>query len=263
MELNEKENKAKSRSGDKQWYETAFGEDYLLRYSHRDEDEARETIKLFHQASGIEPPARILDLGCGSGRHSITLARHGYDIVGFDLSAAQLTRGRHRLSPHSHVHFVRGQMRYLPFAQNAFHAVVNLFTTFGYYETDEQNAGVVAEVQRVLKPRGYFFFDFLNKPYVEANLEARSERQLDDGLTFVECRNIVEATQRVEKTSILIHPDGRREERFESVRLFSREELEAIFDTHGLAIRWEYGDYDGKNWTMQSPRLILLAQKSS
>lgn len=254
------------------WYRKAFGADYAKRYAHRDEREARRTLELFHQTTDLQPPARLLDLACGSGRHAGMLAQRGFCVAGLDLSAELLTLARQvetnegeapgARSEATPVDYVLGEMNALPFADEVFDGALNLFTSFGYYRDDERNAAVIAEVARTLKQGGAFFFDFLNRPQVEGELIQRSERLLADGAFLEETRRIDRATGRVEKNSLLRLPDGSVQERFESVRLFSREQLAVCFDDCGLQIVKTFGDYDGGAWASQAPRLILVAVKT-
>lgn len=245
------------------WFDTAFDLDYLERYAHRDDTEALRMLELFDRAAQLPDGARILDLGCGGGRHARQFTARGYDVVGLDLSEPLLLEAL-RLQPDGErrPRYVRGEMMHLPFRDAVFDGVANLFTTFGYYSEDADNEAVIAEASRVLRPGGIFFFDFINLPWLRRTLAPASESRLPDGTRSREHRWLTPPPVRVEKRVRLYDDDGRLMlEQQESVRAFSREELQAIFAAHGLEILKTYGGYSGEPWNEATPRLIFLARK--
>ena len=150
------------------WWESWFGEEYLDLYPHRDAASARReaAFALAHLPSQPNP---LLDLCCGSGRHSIPLAEAGSPSVGLDYSAPLLDLARQR---DRHLALVRGDMRALPFRDGAFRTVVNFFTSFGYFLTEAENTSVVAEIERVLQGGGSFLCDTFCRDHVLARLVA-------------------------------------------------------------------------------------------
>src|SRR5437764_3462533 len=127
------------------WYQEWFGEAYLELYSHRDENEARQQVAFFRAEVG-EIAGPILDLACGSGRHIQELKALGYRALGCDLSYTLLRTGVAEYGP---MPLARADMRQLPFCNGSFAGLVNFFTSFGYFATEEENAQVVREVSRV------------------------------------------------------------------------------------------------------------------
>ncbi len=137
----------------KRWFEDFFGPDYLVRYVHPETDAQVEAIdKILHLRKG----SRILDVACGSGRHTIGLAKRGYRMTGFDLSRALLAEARKaaRLAQVKPM-FVEGDMRRLRFT-NAFDAAISMFTSFGYFDRPEEDREVLQGIARALHPRGKF-----------------------------------------------------------------------------------------------------------
>ena len=116
------------------WYQEWFGEEYLELYSHRDENEARQQVAFFRTQFGAVDGA-ILDLACGMGRHLQEFSAHGYRAVGCDLSYTLLRTGMTDYGP---MPVARADMRSLPFGGGTFRGLVNFFTSFGYFATEEE-----------------------------------------------------------------------------------------------------------------------------
>ncbi|MCG8467493.1 MAG: methyltransferase domain-containing protein, partial [Gemmatimonadetes bacterium] len=133
-----------------EWFRDWFGDAYLELYPHRDEEEAAAGVELFRRETGLTGSERVLDLACGAGRHLERLRRSGLEATGLDLSAALLEEARVR--PGVDGRLVRADMRALPFADGAFGGLVNFFTSFGYFMTPAEDAAVLDEVRRVLRP---------------------------------------------------------------------------------------------------------------
>lgn len=235
----------------KDWFEDWFGEDYLALYPHRDEREAQHAVEMIEQQLEGKHVNRVLDLACGAGRHTRPLADRWW-TVGLDLSAV-LLKVAHSAEPEGN--YVRGDMRVLPFADRCFDLCVNLFTSFGYFDSDAQHLRVLAEVARVVDIGGMFVLDFLNSESVGANLIASDQRTVGDQV--VEQRRIITADGRyVQKTISL---SGSEKKFIERVRLFSVEELEMMLEESGFRVAAKKGDYAGGAISETSPRAILFA----
>lgn len=241
-----------------EWYERNFGQDYLLVYKHRDPQEAvREVHKLIEWLK-LPASASVLDLCCGMGRHSLALAQLGYRVTGVDLSEVLLRAAIQHDTDHK-VTFLRSDMRQLPI-DGPFDAVVNLFTSFGYFANDSDNEQVFHEISRVLSPSGRFIIDFLNPAYVEQHLVPISERH-DEGTTIKEYRQI---EQGFVKKDITLTDDSSGEKRHyeERVKLYRLADFHAIIASAGLFIDAIYGDYDGSSYKGDaSARLIMVGSR--
>ena len=235
------------------WFEEWFGEDYLRIYQHRDESEAERAIDLIATRVPDREIQTVLDLACGAGRHSKALCERWW-TVGLDLSASLLRVAR-RDAPDAP--YVRADMRELPFADESFDLVVNLFTSFGYFEDDREHARVLARVREAMKPRGTFVIDFLNASQVRRNLVPYDER-VESGITIEQSRIISPDDRFVEKR-IRLRERGR--EYVERVRLLSAGDLERMLETAGFEVVHCFGDYAGASWSENSPRTILFASR--
>ena len=235
------------------WFEEWFGEDYLRIYQHRDEEEAELAIELIAQHVKTAKVRAVLDLACGAGRHSKILCERWW-TVGLDLSAALLRVAR-RESPDAP--FVRADMRELPFADESFDLVVNLFTSFGYFEDDSEHVRVLKCLHSVISSGGTLVIDFLNAHEVRAGLVPYDER-VENGITIEQSRTISPDRRFVEKT-IKLRERGR--EYVERVRLFSAGDLVRMLEAAGFQVVARAGDYSGAEWSEESPRTILFSSR--
>jgi SAM-dependent methyltransferase len=235
------------------WFEQWFGEDYLHIYQHRDEREAEHAVELIAANLAGREIHSVLDLGCGAGRHTKVLFERGW-TVGLDLSMALLKVAR-RESPGAP--YVRADMRELPFADDSFDLVVNLFTSFGYFEDDREHARVLSRVCAVTRHGGTFVIDFLNAGQVRRELVPYDER-VKNGITIEQTRTISQDDRFVEKR---IRLRGRGKEYIERVRLLSEADLERMLSVAGFDVSKRFGDYGGASWSEDSPRTILFANR--
>ncbi|MEM6453744.1 MAG: class I SAM-dependent methyltransferase [Acidobacteriota bacterium] len=240
------------------WYQEWFGADYLDLYAHRNRDEAQHHVDFVRQHVPLPAPGEgaVLDLCCGAGRHTAALRAHDLRVVGVDLSLPLLAHP-------PRVPSVGGDMRRLPFADDAFDAVLNFFTSFGYFERERENFQVLEEIVRVLRPGGRFLIDFLNKPHVLAHLVAR-ETQTVRGRTVDIERWYDDDARRINKRMRIRAIDGGPARVYrESVRAYDRDEVIIGLRWAGLEVDALYGTFDGDPHDRDSPRLILVGHRAS
>jgi SAM-dependent methyltransferase len=240
------------------WYKDWFKDaNYSVVYENRDEIEAEEMIDLIERTIGHNPERRVLDVGCGSGRHAISFAKRGYsDVTGIDLSPTLLAEAREQANRLDlSVSFFERDMRDIP--DEPFGLAVNLFTSFGYFETDEENAEVISNVARqLLQNKGWFVIDFLNSYWVRSHLVAHDERVAPNGMHIEQTRWIENG--RIEKR-LLIRNAVEASEYIESVKLFDLADFESMFQRAGLTLRHVFGTYRGAPFNPDtSPRLIMF-----
>ncbi len=242
-----------------EWFVDWFNsEDYLSVYRPHDEAEARKSIDLILSCIKINSNAKVLDMGCGAGRHSLVLAEKGFDVTAVDLSEFLIDFAKNNAArTNLNVNFVHCDFRKYKPTEN-FDLAVNLFSSFGYFEKDNENFQICNTIFNCLNPDGYFVMDFLNKSFVEKKLipvsvDENSER------TIVQKRTI-EGERVVKK--IMIQRNGIEKRYFESVRLYSKEELLNALSSIGFSERKIFGDFDGNNFDLEtSPRIIIIVQK--
>lgn len=239
-----------------EWFRRAFGATYRAVYAHRNQSAAGGEVAAAVQWLGLGPGDRVLDAGCGWGRHLGPLRAAGYEVTGIDLSRELLAVARDGLGPHG---LVRCDLRALPF-QSCFDAVVSFFTSFGYGPTEEDDAGILVEYADVLKPGGRLLLDLPNSARVRAELVPESEKHEHD-IHIRERRSLTPDGHRVEKAVTATHPDGRVEEWTESVRLYEPAELEALLGTAGIAVAQWYGGFDGAPASDAAGRCIMIGRR--
>ncbi len=242
-----------------EWYRVAFGELYPLVYPHRDVTEAaRVARKLAPYVANARP---TLDVACGDGRYMCALSRAGADMYGVDLSEHLLGEAAKR--PDLAGRLVCGDMRVLPFTTGAFGSAINMFTSFGYFDADADNARVLGEIARVLASGGTFVMDFINAHVARAALRPRTQRTVRD-ITVDEERALSADGRFLEKRVRVKWPQREAVEYLERVRLYGREELRAMLSGAGFEVGTEHGDYELLPFeAASSPRLILICTTRS
>jgi SAM-dependent methyltransferase len=234
-----------------EWFEDWFGEDYLALYPHRDAADADRAVDLIAATIPWRQGLRVLDIASGPGRHAVALeARHARP-VGIDLSMPLLRRARELTdSP-----LVRADMRWLPIRDGSVDLAVNLFTSFGYFSTDDEHRDALAGMVAPVRSGGWFALDFLNADLVRATLVPEGEGVMGDIPVRI-TRRISSDDRFVIKE---IDPGDGRVFR-EQVRLFRAAELEAMLAAH-LDITARFGDYDGGALTATSPRAFFIGAR--
>lgn len=239
------------------WWESFFGPDYLKQYVHTTTPQEVDGIeRILHLKKG----GRVLDLACGAGRHAIELARRGHAVVGYDWSKALLREAR-AAAKRSKVKatFMRGDMRELPY-RGQFDAVINMFSSFGYFDRVEDDHKVLAGVARALKPRGKFLMERFNRESMAYELPMQAWRVQEDGSIVLQEDTFDVLLGRYDTRQIVIDKEGTREHRG-SVRAYTLPELKDLFDRTGLHIHRVLGGLDLSPYRARSRRLVLYAVK--
>jgi SAM-dependent methyltransferase len=231
-----------------EWFEEWFGEEYLQLYPHRDQAEADRAVALVARATGLRPGWRVLDVACGAGRHAWAFRASGARCIGLDLSLTLLRVARGVTD----APLVRADMRRLPIRPGSMDLTVSLFTSFGYFERDEEHVQVLREMVGTLRPGGWFVIDFLNASEVRGRLVPRETVAVRGGTVDV-TRSVSPDGCYVCKT--IRTPGGRKF--VERVRLFEPSEIAAMLERSGVEIRHRFGDYDATPLHTGSPRTIL------
>ncbi len=241
------------------WYEEWFNtKEYLEVYKNRDDVEAETLTELILANVKMETDAKILDMAAGAGRHAINFARRGFNVTAVDLSKNLIKVAKKNASVYDfNIDFVHSDIRKFE-TSDKFDLVLNLFTSIGYFDSDEENFELFRKTYYLLKSGGCFVLDYFNKNYLEANLIPSSVETIN-GAVINQNRSI--RGDRVIK-EIIIKKNGDTKKFFESVRMFSFNELQTELENTGFKINSTYGDLDGKPFVLEtSPRVIIIASK--
>jgi SAM-dependent methyltransferase len=261
---------SRPRKGDEmtapQWFERWFGDEYKRLYPHRDSAQAvsqtRDLLESVREAASAFTYHRILDIGCGAGRHLDALRAlvpsnpHSAPclVTGIDLSPVLLRDAR------SSAHAVtRADMRRLPFADAGFDLVASFFTSFGYFASAAEDEAALQEFVRVTKVGGFLFLDLPNKTVVQNALVPADTVNLQ-GRT-------VSVTRKMEgdvvvKRILIERDDGVSEQHEERVRLYDLPAMEPVCARVGLHLVKVTGDEHGAAFdASSSPRMSLLMRR--
>ena len=234
------------------WFDSPY---YHILYKNRDEKEAEFFIENLVQHLNLKRCSKLIDIACGKGRHAKHFNSLGISVVGIDLSSNSITAAKKYKN--ETLQFFEHDMREV-YQKNQFDVVTNLFTSFGYFEKDEDEQKAINAMASNLKKEGLLVIDFMNAKKVITNLVA-SEQKIIDDITFDINRKIV--NQYIIKD---IHiSDSKTKHHFqERVKALTLSNFSDLIANSGLKIIDIFGNYKLEEFNAQtSDRLILICKK--
>lgn len=236
-----------------EWFDTPY---YHRLYNHRDEHEAKAFIELVFSSLQLPNGAKVLDMACGKGRHSRVMASLGYEVYGYDLSEKSIAAAHSLHTPHTHF-FVHDMREPLP--QQNFQACLNLFTSFGYFDLEEENALAIKNVCMALDDQGWFLQDYINAESILCALPWNGT-EIRDELVFHIKKELKD--RKILKWIDLETPEGNYSFH-EQVRVYSEDQLRSLHESAGFTVHKVFGNYQLDPFDAQtSPRLIVLSKKT-
>lgn len=230
------------------WFNTDF---YHVLYQDRDHKEARRFMKNLTHYLELPEGASILDLACGKGRHAVYLNTLGYEVTGIDLSVNNIEFARR--FENATLHFKVHNMG-APYPKR-FDAVLNLFTSFGYFENDADNLNTIRAIKANLKEKGFGVIDFMNADYVTEHL-VPEDTKTAGGIAFHQKRYVKEGY--IFKEINFMH-ENRAYHFTERVKALRLRDFEGYFKEAGLVLQSVFGDYALHDFNPgTSERLILI-----
>lgn len=239
-----------------EWFEDWFNSPYYhILYKDRDQCEADILLDKLVSILDPKPGARFLDLACGKGRHSFYLSKKGFDVTGIDLSESSVACAS--VKENERLHFYVHDMRKL-FRTNYFDFTLNLFTSFGYFETERDDIATLDSVAKGLKADGTFVLDFMNIHKVIRNLVTDANYKIDN-IDFNIRKKVEDGF--VSK-HILITDKGKEHHYQERVKALELKDFERYFSSARLKIVDLRGNYAMESFDENtSERLIIIARK--
>ena len=237
----------------KNWYLELTRDDRRI-----SEDRTRREVNFLEKILDLPKGAKMLDLCCGHGRHLILLAKK-YDMTGLDMDEKALEEARakakeNKVSPR----IVSGDMRDIPF-RDEFDAVVNMFTSFGYFNDDSENLKVLKEINMSLKNNGLLVLDLRNKKETDNFLPRHWFKHKDK--YFLMENSFNESSDQEGVKMIVIDEKGGVQKTGFSIKLYSLDRIMAMLNEAGFSVQEKYGSIDGAQYSASSNRMILLAKK--
>ena len=230
------------------WFDTPF---YHILYKDRDYTEAQAFMDTLTQYLNLPENGKVLDLACGKGRHSVYLNKLGYQITGVDLSEQSIAHAK-QFENDTLKFNVHDMTKPYP---DTFDAVFNLFTSFGYFETDECNLKTVESIKAELNASGFGVIDFMNAEYVIDHLIPENTKTVD-GIDFLQKRRL-ENGYIIKDISFDV--DGEHYDYQERVKALTLNDFESFFEKAGVHLLDVFGDYKlNKFKTKTSERLIMI-----
>lgn len=230
------------------WFDTPY---YHILYKDRDYTEAQLFMDNITNYLNLPEEAKILDLACGKGRHSIYLNQLGYDVTGADLSENSIAEAKK--DENEKLHFVVHDMR--ESCPEKYDAILNLFTSFGYFENDADNFKTLKAIHDSLSEFGFAVIDFMNVYQVVNNLVPEEVKTVD-GIDFHIKRFVLDGYIYKE---IDFEDKGEKFHFTEKVRALTLSDFENLMEEAGIYLLDIFGDYKLRKFhKMESERLIMV-----
>lgn len=259
----------------KNWWQKIFNETYLLIYSDN-EAYNQKIAEFIIKALKLKPGDKVLDLACGYGRISFPLVKRGILVIGVDLSNYFIKLAQNKLKnlKLKNIKFVKGDIRKIKF-KNKFDAVISIFTSFGYFEKEEENLKVIHKVYESLKNGGKFLLDLENPAWFLKTVIFKPGFFIDKDTNFPTSlfRRKISKLKNFDDiykydyfcNRIIIEQSfyykNKKIKYGASFKLYSLDEIKIILEKVGFKITKVYGNYDTEKYTKTSPRMIIVAEK--
>jgi ubiquinone/menaquinone biosynthesis C-methylase UbiE len=245
--------------GRENWYTGLFdelGEYWVEIADSRATNKEAEFIGEVLKAKGL-----LLDLCCGTARHSLVLAEKGWNIVGLDISSRLLRVAKGRMRGKHVFPLVRGDMQHLPFRANTFSIVISMFTSFGYLPSEAEDMKSLKETVRALDQNGRFLIDIANREHLFRVFQKKDWGEFAS-FYMLEKRTLdAKASKLHSRWTILDKKEGKVRAFNHDLRLYTLPQLRGMLRKAGLKVEEVYGDYDQQALQQESPRLIVLTKK--
>jgi SAM-dependent methyltransferase len=246
----------------KPWWVDLFEDDFTRTLDKPIESDVKREASFIERLLNLAQGARVLDLGCGMGRHAVELASRGYQVVGVDISQTMLDRAtEYALQRRQPVNFVKGDMRKLSL-DAVFDGIFCWAETFGYFD-EQTNLAVLESIHRALRPGGTFALDVANRDFVAPRSPTMVWFEQEGCVCMDEMKFDFYTSRMVVKRTVLFQT-GRSRELEYSIRMYSLHELGRVLHQSGFRVLEVSGHraHPGAYFGSESPRLIIAAERT-
>ena len=220
---------------------------------------ADEQVRKILKLTGIRRGA-VLDLCCGPGRHSVALAKRGFQVTGVDRTRFLLNKARrHAKSRRAKVEFVHSDMREFV-RPGAFRLAINLFTSFGYFDKKDDDRRAARNIFESLQAGGVCVIDVMGKERLAKIMQSSGVTRHADGSLLVQMHEIFDDWTRIRNEWILLKGNRVRRFKFHHT-IYSGQELRDLLGQAGFAEVKLYGGFEGQPYGPDAGRLVAVARK--
>lgn len=238
------------------WYQNYYGATYAAFLAGKlSEEQSRQEVASILDLTGIEPPARIADIGCGHGRHAIELARRGFQVTGIDINEAFIQQGQ-RAAGDLPIRLLSGDMRTA--VSGPYDLVLSLFNSFGFFD-DRDNRRVIQAWRGEMVTGALLVMDLWNRDRMIRHFQPLRE-STQNGIHLQEHSRFDPRSEWVFKHYRYTLRDGSEETYEARFRLYTVHEICQLLQSERLAVEAVHGDLKGSPYTSDTPRQVVVAR---
>ncbi len=248
------------------WTEQFFGKYYLPTHLPvLTEEKTKAEVDFIEEALELKKGSTILDIPCGHGRHSLLLAERGYKVTGLDNQEDFLNIAWENVRNIPNINFIKMDMREIAF-KNEFDAIISFFTSFGYF-SEQENFDFLKSMAKALKKKGKIIIDTVNREWTLGHTNASATDQAwiiypPENVTFLANNMFNIFTGRLISEQVIIDK-GERYEQIQDIRLYLYTEMKTLLKLVGLEIIATYGNIDMTEYSINTPNMIIIAEKTN
>ncbi|MFN3403461.1 MAG: SAM-dependent methyltransferase [Cytophagaceae bacterium] len=234
-----------------EWFNSPF---YHILYKHRDENEAQTFINRLESFLNFSKGMKVLDLGCGRGRHAVYLCQKGLNVTGIDIAQENIRYAKKFSSDtlNFRVHDMRDELW-----DGGYDVILNLFTSFGYFLSEEEDLKVLNNVYSALKTGGKFVIDFMNVDKIVGRLVTKQTITVE-GIEFNITRTFIDGFI-IKDINFVVNE---KEYHFqEKVKAITHQKFLEYFSTTGFKVLNVFGNYQLDEFAQESERMIYVVEK--
>ena len=239
-------------STEQPWYDRFFSHEYLAFDKH---PESHLEIEFIEQALHLTSDTLVLDLCCGYGRHTHPLASK-CRIFSLARSQIMLAKAAETMSS---ARLVRADIRAIPFFSSCFDAIISMFSSLGYFDSEDENYRVLKGIADSLRPGGRVLLETVNREFVVRHSSPQQVYRTGN-MTLIEERTFDPLSSRTH-VDVTVFEEGRQTHLHHSIRIYAFTELEILLESVGLRTVNVWGDFRGGDYTVDSAHMIVLSER--